>query len=201
MQTDVVLRTLVDAALSGRRSWKNVTELAVEASAGEKLAYKTVAKAASIGAITRHAGGGFSTTDPERLLAILSARRTLTPSRRTTFTAAQSLLERLPAYAIGGTRAAAHHLGERNTIANHGPAVVYVREGVPLDALPEGDEALILTADTRAMRAWSEGYTSKAQTYADLFAQPGWQASEFRRALWREWFAADDWAQAEMSDA
>lgn len=199
--TDVVLRTLVDAALSGRRSWKNVTALADEAGVGDKLAYKTVAKVASIGAVTRHAGGGFSTTDPERLLAIFSARRALTSARRTTFAATQSLLAELPAYAIGGTRAAAHHLGERNTIADHGLAIAYVPEHTPLDSLPAGDEALVLTADTRTLRAWSEGYTSVAQTYADLFAQPGWQASEFRRALWREWFTADDWARAEASIA
>lgn len=52
-------------------------------------------------------------------------------------------------------------------------------------------------ADARDLRAWADGYTSKAQTYADLFTQPGWQASEFRRALWRAWFAVDDWARAE----
>ena len=37
-----------------------------------------------------------------------------------------------------------------------------------------------------------------AQTYADLFAQPGWQASEFRRALWRKHFDVDDWSQRDQ---
>lgn len=70
-------------------------------------------------------------------------------------------------------------------------------EGTDLEGLPGGDGALVLAADARSLRSWAEGYTSRAQTYADLFAQPGWQASEFRRALWREWFAVDDWAHAD----
>jgi hypothetical protein len=196
-ETDVLLRTLIDEALAGHRSWKSVPDLAHTAGVGEKLAYKALTKPASIGAVTRHSGGGFSTTDPERLLATLSARRVLNPARRTTLAAAQALIAGLPAYAIGGTRAAAHHLGGVNTIADHGMAIVYVPANVSLETLPVGNEALILTADDRTLRAWSDGYTSKAQTYADLFAQPGWQASEFRRALWQQWFSVADWAAAE----
>lgn len=198
-KTDVVLRTLVDAALVERRTWDRVADLAWEAGVGDKIAYKALGRPASIGAITRHPGGGFSVTDPERLLAILSSRRTLTAARHTTLDAAQSLLPTMPEYAIGGTRAAAHHLGGPNTIADHAPAILYVPEDSDLGALPAGDGALVMTADARALRSWADGYTSKAQTYADLFAQPGWQASEFRRELWREWFAVDDWARSEVT--
>ncbi len=199
--TDVVLRTLVDSALDGRRTWRSVGDLAITAGVGEKLAYKVVGKSASIGAVTRYPAGGFGTTDPERLLMILSSRRALTSARRTTFEAATELLETVPAYAIGGTRAAAHHLGGTNTIADHGPAIVYVPGHTELSMLPEGDGALVLLADDRTLWSWPDGYTSKAQTYADLFAQPGWQASEFRRALWRAWFSVDDWAKEEPSVA
>ena len=52
--------------------------------------------------------------------------------------------------------------------------------------------------DAAAERSWTTGYTSLAQTYADLFAQPGWQASEFRRALWRKHFDVDDWSQRDQ---
>ncbi len=168
---------------------------------GEKLAYKALGKPASIGAVTKHPGGGFSTTDPERVLMLLSARRSLSAARRTTFDAAQTLLAETREYAIGGTRAAVQHLGGRNTVADHAPAIVYVSEHTDLDDLPMGDSALVLTADDRSLLGWTEGFTSKAQTYADLFAQPGWQASEFRRALWREWFTVDDWTRAEAGDA
>lgn len=197
--TGVVLRTIADAALTGRRSWKSVGDLAWEAGVGEKLAYKALGRPASIGAITKHPGGGFSVTDPERILALFSARRSLADARHTSFEAAQSLLAEVPEYALGGTRAAAHHFGGKNTIADHAPAIVYVPEDTDLDALSAGGSALVLIADARSLREWADGYTSKAQTYADLFAQPGWQASEFRRELWREWFSVDDWAKAEVS--
>ena len=36
--------------------------------------------------------------------------------------------------------------------------------------------------------------------YADLFAEPGWQASECRRALWQEWFAGAVWSLREVND-
>lgn len=198
-ETDVLLRTAVDVAMAGRRSWSSVGDLAHEAGVGEKLAYKVTARVTEIGAITRHRGGGFSITDPERLLMLLSSRRTLSAARRTELQAAQALLSELDVYALGGTRAAVHHLGGTNTIATHAPAILYVPEGTNLEGLPEGDGALVLVADTRSLRSWAEGYTSRAQTYADLFAQPGWQASEFRRALWREWFAVDDWAHADTA--
>jgi hypothetical protein len=192
-QTDLVLRALVDAALAERRHWKSAADLAWEAGVGEKLAYKALGKPASIGAVIKHPGGGFSTTDPERVLMLLAARRSLSSARHTAFDAAQTLLAESMEYAIGGTRAAVQHLGGRNTIADHAPAIVYVPEGADLDDLPAGDSALVLTVDDRSFRVWADGFTSKAQTYADLFAQPGWQASEFRRALWKRWFGIDDW--------
>jgi hypothetical protein len=197
-QTDMVYRALVDAALSGRRSWGGVTDLAWEAGVGEKLAYKALLRPAEIGAIEKHPRGGFSVTDPERIMMILSSRRSLAAARSTTFEAAQAMLGKMSAYALGGTRAAAHHLGGENTIADHANAIVYVPDPADLDRLPVGEGALVLVADERTLLGWSDGYTGPAQTYADLFAQPGWQASEFRRALWRAWFAVDDWSRAEV---
>jgi hypothetical protein len=122
------------------------------------------AKVTEIGAITRHRGGGFSITDPERLLMLLSSRRSLSAARCTELQAAQAWLSKLDVYAIGGTRAAVHHLGGTNTIAAHAPAILYVPEGTDLEDLPEGDGALVLMADTRSLRSWAEGYTSRAQT-------------------------------------
>jgi hypothetical protein len=199
--TDAVWRTLADAALSGRRQWKNTSDLAWESGVGDKLAYKALRRPVSIGAVARHPGGGFSVTDPERVLTLLAAARTLTGAHATTLEAAQSSLVHAPAYALGGTRAAAHHLGGRNTIADHAPAIVYLPARVELNALPPGDGALVFTTDDHTLAAWADGFTSPAQTYADLFAQPGWQASEFRRALWRTWFTVDDWARAEAAHA
>jgi hypothetical protein len=199
--TDAAWRTLADAALRGNRQWKNTGDLAWEARVGDKLAYKALQRLTSIGAVTRHPGGGFSVTDPERILAQLGAARTLQGARPTTLDAAQVLLAGASEYAIGGTRAAAHHLGGRNVIADHGPAIIYVPTSLNLGSLPHGDQALVFTADPHVLSTWSDGFTSPAQTYADLFAQSGWQASEFRRALWREWFTVDDWATSEATHA
>lgn len=196
-RTDRVFRTLVDAALADRRAWKSVGDLAWESGVGESLAYKALAQPTAIGAVTKLPGGGISVTDPERMLMLLSTRRSLRAARRTTFEAGQAMLSEIATYAIGGSRAAAHHLGGVNTIADHAQAIVYVPDGTELDHLPDGDGLLVLTADERSMGAWPDGFTSKAQTYADLFAQPGWQASEFRRTLWRAWFDVDDWSRTE----
>jgi hypothetical protein len=200
--TNAVWRTLVDHALAGRREWSSAAELAWEAGVGQHLTYKALSKPSEIGAVTRHRPpiGGFSVTDPERVLMLFAASRTLREARMTTLEAAQQLTENLAEYGIGGTRAAVHHLGGRNTIADHAPAIVYAPVGTDVALLPEGQGALVVSIDATTLRGWSDGYTSPAQTYADLFAQAGWQASEFRRALWRKWFDTDDWSQAESVD-
>lgn len=197
-ETDAVWRSLADAALAGRREWKNTGDLASAAGVGEKIGYKAVGRLATIGAVTRHPGGGFSATDPERIVGLLAAARSLRSAHRTRLEAVQGLLERSPEYAIGGTRAAAHHLGGRNVIADHGPAIIYMPSDVDVSDLPRGDTALVLVSDPHTLASWHDGFTSPAQTYADLFAQPGWQASEFRRALWRRWFTVDDWSRADQ---
>lgn len=198
-ETDAVWRALADAALQDRREWKNTGDVAWDAGVGEKLTYKALHRLTEVGAITRHPAGGFSVTDPEKVLTLFAAARTLRTATATDFTAAQRLASAAPMYAIGGTRAAAHHLGGRNTIAHHGPAVLYVPDDSSVDDLPAGDEALVMRIGAKTLDRWRDGFTSPAQTYADLFAQPGWQASEFRRALWRSWFAVDDWSKAEAA--
>lgn len=201
-QTDAVWRTLVDNALADRREWTSAAELAWRAGVGEKLTYKALVKPIEIGAVIRHRppAGGFSVTDPERVLALFAASRTLRDARRTTLEAAQRLTDSIAEYAISGTRAAVHHLGGRNTIADHAPAIIYTPLETELSELPDGSGALVFTIEAATLREWEAGYASPAQTYADLFAQAGWQASEFRRALWRRWFSTDDWSRAEESD-
>lgn len=202
-QTDAVWRTLADHALAGQREWGSAADLAWKAGVGEKITYKALAKPIEIGAVTRHRRplGGFSVTDPERVLALFAASRTLRDARQTTLDAAQALSATLTDYALGGTRAAVHHLGGRNTVADHATALIYAPIDTDVAGLPDGEGALIMTIDVTTLRSWDDGYTSPAQTYADLFAQAGWQASEFRRTLWRTWFSTDDWSRAENTDA
>ena len=71
---------------------------------------------------------------------------------------------------------------------------MYLPASVNLTTLPAGKEVRVLSMDKRAAKTWN-GFSSLAQTYADLFATPGWQASEFRKAL-RDSFLRDrEWDQ------
>jgi hypothetical protein len=93
-ETDAVWRMLADRALQGRREWRNTGDLAFESGVGDKLAYKALQRPVAIGAVTRHPGGGFSVTDPERVLTLLAAARSLREATRTRFDAAQQLIAR-----------------------------------------------------------------------------------------------------------
>lgn len=192
----VVLRALVDQALDGKSSWQNAAELADYAQVGAKNTYKALQHPTAIGAIRRHPRGGFDVTDTERLLMLFAARRTLKEAKITSFHKALSVLKDAPVYAIGGSRAAAFHLTGSEPPTQHAMAILYVPEGYNLKSLPTSTNtgvsgshnALIITSKPRDFEAWRNGYTSKAQTFSDLFAQPGPQARAFQQALWNEWF-------------
>jgi hypothetical protein len=72
--------------------------------------------------------------------------------------------------------------------------IVYMPLSPDLHQLPADDEVRVLTMDKRATKTW-DGYSSLAQTYADLFATPGWQASEFRMALRESFVHNREWDQ------
>jgi len=196
---ELVWRTLADAALSGQRQWRNVGDVADAAGVPSRTGYLALEKLHDIGAIESRSPGGIAVTNPEKLLTLLAAWRNLSRDTLATTTteAAQTLMhsdER--AYAIGGPDAAITYLDGWNTVSSIGTRLVYLPADAPLSGLPEGDEVRILLLDRRAAREWTSGYSSLAQTYADLFALPGWQAEEFRRALWARHFASPDWDQA-----
>jgi hypothetical protein len=99
------------------------------------------------------------------------------------------------AYALSGSSAAVHYLGGRNTISGLGRRIVYTTRALSQADFPAADEVIILTEDPLAARTWTSGYASLAQTYADLWASPGWQAAEFTRALKAKLFSDADWDQ------
>jgi hypothetical protein len=204
-QSEIVLRVLADAALHDDRRWDNLADLAFAASCSVSLTDKVIRRLARIGAVRRYGAGGWSVLDPERVTTVLAVERNLQRDAwaTTTLEAAREFASGAADYAIGGADAAVVHLGGRNTIADIGHRIVYVSFGnddpeADRRTLPPGDEATIVPMDAPASRTW-DGYTSPAQTYADLFSQPGWQASEFRRAMWRQYFGDDDWARGEVA--
>lgn len=141
---------------------------------------------------------GYAVVSPEKLLDALAANRNLQADTMvsTTLEAAQEFLQDDAfTYALSGANAAVHQLGGINTVASLGRRIIYTNQSLHQGDFPGGDEAIILKMDTIAMKTWLSGYASPAQTYADLWASPGWQAAEFFRALRAKYFAEADWEQ------
>jgi hypothetical protein len=199
---EVVWRTLADAALLGRREWENLADLGHAAGTPPTTAALAVRKLHEIGAVEKRRGGGIVTVNPEKVVLVLSAWRNLAHDTitRTTMTGIEPWLDtRRGAYALGGSNAAITYVSGvagRNTVASHPTRLVYLSAQTDVEGIPDGDEVIVLRMDKRAEFDWHAGVTSRAQTYADLFALPGWQAEEFRRALHRVLFPAADWEQS-----
>lgn len=199
---ELVWRSLADHALNGERSWSNVGDLAYDAGVPPTTAYLALERLEGNGTIDRYRAGGFSVVSIEKLLTMLCAWRNLDRDTivRTTRTSIEPFLnsDRGP-YALGGPDAASAHLGG-HAVSSFREHIVYLpgtdemrAELTRLRPEPEGD-VRVLAMDRRAMKTW-DGYSSVAQTYADLFATPGWQASEFRTALRDRFVRAREWDQ------
>jgi len=202
---ELVWRCLADSAFIGRREWSTVAELAHASGTPASTASLALERLYDIGGIERRRGGGVISVNPEKILILLAAWRNIgrdTVARTTVEGVSPWLDSTRGHYALGGSDAAVTYVSgvpDRNTIASHSTRIVYVTRSVPIDELPPGDEVIVLYMDRRAEFDWYDGYTSRAQTYADLFALPGWQAEEFRRALHRTLFPAADWEQGVTS--
>lgn len=194
---ELVWRTLADAALAGRREWPDLGALAAAVDAPVSSTHQALGRLVDIGAVQTRRRGGVIVISPEKVVLTMAANRNLIRDTvaMTTLNAAQSLTNEHPsAVAFGGTDAAVHWLGGVNTIADKGVRLIYADTDVA-QGLAEGDEVRVVSRDRVAARAWRDGFSSVAQTYADLFAMPGWQASEFRVALHSRLFDRADWEQ------
>lgn len=194
---ELVWRVLADRAIEGKRTWANVADLAFEAGVPSTTAYLALERLEGNGTIDRYKRGGLAVVSVDKALTMLCAWRNLARDTVawTTRDAISPFLDssRGP-YALGGPDAANAHLGGR-AIADFREHLVYLPAAVDLSGLPESDEVRVLAMDERAMKTW-DGYSSVAQTYADLFATPGWQASEFRTALRERFLPSREWDQA-----
>ncbi|NEM92014.1 TrmB family transcriptional regulator [Galbitalea soli] len=199
---ELVWRSLADHALRGERTWSNVGDLAYDAGVPSSTAYLALERLESNGTVDRYRPGGFSVVSIEKLLTMLCAWRNLDRDTmiRTTSEEIEPFLhsERGP-YALGGADAANALLGG-HAVSSFREHIVYLpgagevrAELARLTPAPDGN-VRVLAMDTRAMRLW-DGYSTLAQTYADLFATPGWQASEFRHALREKFVRSREWDQ------
>jgi len=195
---EIVWRTLADAALAGQREWNSIGDIADAASVAPSTTHQALGRLVDIGALRPNSRRGYTVVSPEKLLEAFAAHRNLRTDTMvsTTLPAAQELLDDDSlAYALSGSSAAVHYLGGRNTISDLGQRIVYTARPLSQTDFPEGDEVIILAEDPLAARTWKSGYASLAQTYADLWASPGWQAAEFTRALKANLFSDADWEQ------
>jgi len=195
---DIVWRTLADGALDGQRDWSSIGDIADAASVAPSTTHQALGRLVDIGAVRANSRRGYTVVSPEKLLEALAAHRNLRADTMvsTTLLAAQAFLDDPEVnYALSGSIAAVHYLGGRNRVADLGRRIVYTTRALTQDLFPAGDEVIILGQDPVAARNWRSGYASLAQTYADLWASPGWQAAEFIRALKAKLFTDADWEQ------
>ena len=195
---EIVWRTLADAALDGRRDWNSIGDIADAASVAPSTTHQALGRLVDIGAVRPNSRRGYTVVSPEKLLEAFAAHRNLRADTMvsTSLQAAQSFLDDVEVdYALSGSSAAVHYLGGRNTVSDLGRRIVYTPRTLSQGDFPEDDEVIILTEDPVAARTWKSGYASLGQTYADLWASPGWQAAEFTRALKEKLFSAADWEQ------
>ncbi|EPR77322.1 hypothetical protein ADILRU_0340 [Leifsonia rubra CMS 76R] len=195
---EVVWRTLADAALDGQRDWNSIGDIAGAALVAPSTTHQALGRLVDIGAVRANPRRGYTVVSPEKLLDAFAAHRNLRADTiiSTTLPAAQEFLDNTEVdYALSGSTAAVHYLGGRNTVADLGRRILYTTRPVFQEDFPAGDDVIILSQDPVAARTWRSGYASLAQTYADLWASPGWQAAEFTRALKAKLFADADWEQ------
>ncbi|WP_339619461.1 hypothetical protein [uncultured Salinibacterium sp.] len=195
---EIVWRTLADAALDGQRDWNSIGDIADAASVAPSTTHQALGRLVDIGAVRANPRRGYTVVSPEKLLDAFAAHRNLRADAMvsTTLPAAQEFLDDIAVdYALSGSTAAVHYLGGRNTVADLGRRIVYTSRHVSQAGFPAGDDVMIVSQDPVAARTWRSGYASLAQTYADLWASPGWQAAEFTRALKTKLFTDADWEQ------
>jgi hypothetical protein len=195
---EIVWRTLADAALKGQRDWNSIGDIADASSVAPSTTHQALGRLVDIGAVRPNSRRGYTVVSPEKLLEAFAAHRNLRADTMvsTTLSATRGFLDDADVgYALSGSSAAVHYLGGRNTVADLGRRIVYTSRALSQGDFPAGDEVIILTEDPLAARTWKSGYSSLAQTYADLWASPGWQAAEFTRALKVKLFSEADWEQ------
>lgn len=198
-----------------QRRWDNVEDLAFRAGVAPATTAYALRRLIEIGAIQQH-HAGFTVVNPGKVLTLACAARSIVNDARATLTLGTEDLHRLldssppRGIILGGAAAAVELLGGANTVSDYSEHVLYIRDDQTQRDLDDvlshmnvtrhtgysrdRGNVTLLRADPRAARMWMR-YTPFGQTYADLFATPGWQASEFRLALDARFLGQRDWDQ------
>lgn len=211
-KNELVWRELVDAAvMRDERRWANLEDLAFRAGVAVATGAYALRRLIEIGAVQQH-HAGFTVVNPGKVLTSLCAARSVVSDALAIMTLSPPALDRIRAALAGaiagGAAAAVELLGGVNTVSDYSEHVIYLRDEDAIAAAMrildttdverhtgygrDRGNVTLLPADRRAARDWRE-HTSFAQAYTDLFATPGWQASEFRLALPKKFLPTRDW--------
>lgn len=190
---ELVWRTLLDGAVKGNLTWPSLADLAFQSGVPLTTTHLAIQKLSDIGAVFQLRSGGLSVVNPDKVATVLCAWRNLKKDivATTTREAFLELSSGNRRFALGGPDAAIELLGGVNKVADFSRSIGYCENATSVD-WPEGEELIVLQMDDRAVLDW-DGFSSFAQTYADLFATPGWQATEFRLALKEKFLPEKSW--------
>ncbi len=196
---EVVWRTLADGAIDGHRRWDSIADLAFKSGVAGSTTHLALQKPIEIGAVRTHRSGGFSVVNPEKLLVLSCAWRNLPADviTKTSRAGLDVLRQQAGHVVLGGPDAAIFLLGGINTVADFSQQIAYATDPAVYAPLPAGEDVTVFKLDKRAAVEWC-GHTSFTQTYIDLFATPGWQATEFRTALRDRFVRERDWDQKDV---
>ncbi|MGH9071400.1 MAG: hypothetical protein ACRDX8_09635 [Acidimicrobiales bacterium] len=199
-KTEMVWRHLLVGAYEwGHRRYASITEVAEELEMGLSTVHQALSRPVGMGAVVV-GGTGLRVLDPARLCLVFAARRELAKDMVAEHHLAMDAASVEAALAdtdaiLGGFGAGLAHLGA-NTIASYDTVIAYCAPGQRL-ALPQapveagvpgarGPMTRLIVAEADPMLGlYADGLavTPLAQTYADLFNLPGWQATRFTAAL------------------
>jgi hypothetical protein len=188
-RTLTVWRELLAGAREGRRQWPSVSMFAREIEMPVSTTHRALKHPVEIGAVEVTALGGLVLLDPYRLLILFAAHRRLQRDvvevvhLNAPVHQVEEHIHGQPGCVLGGFSAAIYHAGG-NFIADYSTVLVYgppMLEGLGVAPPGAGSELLIAEGDPLVGRHGP--VTTFAQTWADLFCLPGWQAARFVEEL------------------
>jgi len=83
---ELVWRTLLDAAIQGKKHWENLADLAFYSAVPLSTTHLATKKLSEIGAVKPLRGGGLSVVNPDKVATVLCAWRNLNKDRITSTT-------------------------------------------------------------------------------------------------------------------
>lgn len=192
---ELVWRTLLDDAVVGKRRWQSLADLAFASGVPLTTTHLATRKLVEVGSLRPIGGSGLAVINVFKLATIFMANRSIGRDvlGKTSRNSLAEFEQNGHRVVLGGPDAAVHHLGGENLVAGFSESIAYIEPASleKLELKPDG-EISVLPLDKRAALEWDK-FASVAQTLADLFASPGWQAAEFFDVMFGKFVPERDW--------